>query len=84
MFPQLTNSMVLLGKIEGHAPLSENAHLHQDISHLRENHLQATLLPQSLRTQAESTYIAHNMFGQIKMKIPWYNNRHTLNSMLQI
>ena len=26
----------------------------------------------------ESTYIAHNMFGQIKMKIPWYNSRHTL------
>jgi len=33
---------------------------------------------QSMRTQAESTYIAHNMFGQIKMKIPWYNSRHTL------
>jgi len=27
---------------------------------------------QSIRTQAESTYIAHNMFGQIKMEIPWY------------
>jgi len=24
---------------------------------------------QSMRTQAESTYIAHNMFGQIKMEI---------------
>jgi len=27
---------------------------------------------QSMRTQAESTCIAHNMFGQIKIKIPWY------------
>ena len=35
---------------------------------------------QSMRTQAKSTYIAHNMFGQIKMKIPWYNSRHTLIS----
>ena len=35
---------------------------------------------QSMRTQAESTYIAHNMFGQIKMEIPWYINRHTLIS----
>ena len=33
-----------------------------------------------MRTQAESTGIAHNMFGQIKMKIPWYNCRHTLIS----
>ena len=29
---------------------------------------------------SESTYIAHNMFGQIKMEIPWYINRHTLIS----
>ena len=35
---------------------------------------------QSMRTQAESTKIAHNMFGQIKMQIPWYINRHTLIS----
>ena len=35
---------------------------------------------QSMRTQAEITDIAHNMFGQIKMKIPWYNCRHTLIS----
>jgi hypothetical protein len=33
-----------------------------------------------MRTQAESTDIAHNMFGQIKMEIPWYINRHTLIS----
>ena len=35
---------------------------------------------QSMRTQAESTHIVHNMFGQIKMEIPWYINRHTLIS----
>ena len=33
-----------------------------------------------MRTQAESTYVAHNMFEQIKMEIPWYINRHTLIS----
>jgi hypothetical protein len=40
------------------------------------------LLPQlsSIHTQSESTYIAHNMFGQIKMEILWYKNRHTLIS----
>jgi len=35
---------------------------------------------QSMRPQAESTYIAQNMFGQIKMEVPWYNSRHTLIS----
>ena len=35
---------------------------------------------QSMRTQAESTYIAHNLSGQIKMKIPWYISQHTLIS----
>ena len=33
---------------------------------------------QSMCTQAESTDIAHNMFGQIKMKIPWYSSWHAL------
>ena len=33
-----------------------------------------------MRTQAKSTYIAHNTFVQIKMEIPWYINRHTLIS----
>ena len=33
--------------------------------------------------QAESTYIAHNTFWQIKMKIPWYNSRHTLISRIR-
>ena len=31
------------------------------------------------RTQ-NASYIAHNMFGQIKVEIPWYINRHTLIS----
>ena len=35
---------------------------------------------QSLCTQAESTYIAHNMFWRIKMKTPWYSSRHMLIS----
>ena len=35
-----------LGKIKEHAPRSEHVHLHQDIGHVRKNHLQATLLPQ--------------------------------------
>ena len=35
-----------LGKLKEHAPRSEHVHLHQDIGHLRKNHLQATLLPQ--------------------------------------
>ena len=67
------------GKVKKHAP-PEHVYLHQDIGHIRENHLQATLLPQlsSTCTQAESTDIAHDMFRQIKMKIPWYNGRHTL------
>jgi len=50
------------------------------VTYIRKNHLQATLLPQlqSMRTQAESTYIAHNMLGQIKMKMKRYNSRYTL------
>jgi len=35
-----------LGKIKEHAPRSEHVHLYQDIGQIRENHLQATLLPQ--------------------------------------
>jgi hypothetical protein len=30
-----------------------------------------------MRTQAESTYIAYNMSGQIKMEIPCYVSQHT-------
>jgi hypothetical protein len=33
---------------------------------------------QSMRTQAQSTDIAHSMFEQIKMEMPWYSSRHTL------
>ena len=35
-----------VGKIKELAPRSEHVHLHQDIGHIREIHLQATLLPQ--------------------------------------
>ena len=35
-----------LGKLKEHAPHSGHVHLHQDIGHIRKNHLQATLLPQ--------------------------------------
>ena len=38
-----------LGKLKEHAPRSEHVHLHQDIGHIRKNHLQATLLPQLLK-----------------------------------
>jgi len=35
-----------LGKLKEHAPRSEHVQLHQDIGHIRKNHLHATLLPQ--------------------------------------
>ena len=35
-----------LGKLKEHAPRSEHVHLHQDIGHIRKNHLHATLLHQ--------------------------------------
>ena len=64
-----------------HLVLNMHVHLHQDIGHIRKNHLHATLLPQlSKYAQAESTYIAHNMFGQINIEKPWYINQHTLTS----
>jgi len=71
-----------LGKLKEHAPRSEHVHRHQDIGHIRKNHFmpRCCLNFQSMRTQAESTYVAHNMFEQIKMEIPWYINRHTLIS----
>ena len=47
-----------LGKIKEHAPRSEHVHLHQDIGHIRENHLQATLLPQlSKNAPASGVYL---------------------------
>jgi len=47
-----------LGKIGEHAPRSEHVHLHQDIGHIRENHLQATLLPQlSKYAHASGVYV---------------------------
>ena len=59
--------------LEEHAPRSEHDNLHQDIGHIRKNHLQATLLPQlSKYAHASGIYLYCNMFGQIKMEIPWY------------
>ena len=47
-----------LGKIKEHAPRSEHVHLHQDIGHIRKNHLQATLLPQLLKyARASGVYL---------------------------
>ena len=47
-----------LGNITEHAPHSEHVHLHQDIGHIRKNHLQATLLPQlSKYAHASGVYL---------------------------
>ena len=47
-----------LGKIKEHAPRFEHVHLHQDIAHICENHLQATLLPQlSKYAHASGVYL---------------------------
>ena len=47
-----------LGNIKEHAPRSEHVHLHQDIGHIRENHLQVTLLPQlSKYAHASGVYL---------------------------
>ena len=65
-----------------HALRSEHVHLPQDIGHIHETHFQATLLPQLLKCAPASGVYLHcaYMFGQIKMEIPWYINRHTLIS----
>jgi hypothetical protein len=65
---------------------SGHVHLQQGIGSSQVAHIQTTFKPrcclnfQSMRTQEESTDIVHNMFGQIKIKIPWYSSRHTLIS----
>ena len=47
-----------IGGIKEHAPRSEHVHLHQDIGHIHENHLQATLLPQlSKYAHASEVYL---------------------------
>jgi hypothetical protein len=47
--------------LEEHAPRSEHDNLHQDIGHIRENHLQATLLLQlSKYAHASGVYLQVN------------------------
>jgi len=68
-----------LGKIKEHAPRSEHVHLRQNIGHTRESpssHAAASTFKVCAPT-AEYTDVAHNMFGQIKIKVPWYSSRHT-------
>jgi len=35
---------------------------------------------QSMRTQVEPNDVVHNMLEQIKIEIPWYKSRHTVNN----
>jgi len=52
-----------LGKLKEHAPRSEHVHLHQDIGHIRKNHLHATLLPQlSKYAHASGIYLPYNPY----------------------
>ena len=81
MFPQLTNSMVLAKKKSMRLVLNMFIFTRTLVTYARTIFMPRCCLNfQSMRTQAESTYIAHNMFGQIKMEIPWYINRRTLIS----
>ena len=46
-----------VGKIKELAPRSEHVHLHQDIGHIRKNHLHATLLMPQLSKYAHASGI---------------------------
>jgi len=64
-----------LGKVKEHAPRFEHVYTRTLVTYARTIFKPRCCLNfQSMRTQAESTYIAHNMFGQMKMEIPWYIN----------
>ena len=81
VFPRLTNSMVLANYKNMHLVLNMFIFTRTLVTYARTIFKPRCCLNfQSMRTWAESTYIAHNMFGQIKMEIPWYINRHTLIS----
>jgi len=81
VFPQLTNSMVLANKKSMHLVLNMFIFTRTLVTYARTIFKPCCCLNfQSMRTQAESTYIAHNMFGQINMEIPWYINWHRLTS----
>jgi len=71
MFPQLTISMVLAKYKSMHLVLNMFIFTGTLITYARTTFKPRCCLNfQSMRTQAESADIGHNMFGQIKMKIP--------------
>jgi len=79
VFPQLTNSMVLAKLKSMHLVLNMFIFTRTLVTYARTIFKPRCCLNfQSMRTQAESTYIAPNMFGQIKMEIPWNINRHNV------
>ena len=79
MFPQLTNLMVLAKLKSMHLVLNMLIFTRMLVTYVRTTFKpHCCLNVQSMRAQAESTDIAHNMFGQIKLKILWYNSRHML------
>ena len=85
MFPQLTNLMVSAKLNSMHLVLNMFIFTRILVTYARTIFKPRCCLNfQRMRPQAESTYIAHNMFGQIKMEIPWYNSRHTLISRKRV
>ena len=61
-----------LGKLKEHAPRSEHVHLHQDIGHIRKNHLQATLI--SRKRDGKPRMIGHTNSSApcgFKKEFPW-------------
>ena len=84
MLPQPTNLMVLAKLKSMHLVLNMLIFTRTLVTYARTTFKPHCCLQclnvQSMRTQAESTDIAHNMFGQIKMRILWYNSRQTLIS----
>jgi len=81
VFPQLTNSMVLANEKSMHLVLNMFIFTRTLVTYARTIFKPRCCLNfQSMRTQADSSYIAHNMFGQINIEKPWYINQHTLTS----
>ena len=86
MFPQLTNSMVLAKEKSMHLILNMIIFTRTLVTYARTVFKPRCCLnfQESMRTQADSTDIAHTTFGQIKMEILWYNSRHTLISRKRV
>ena len=79
MSPQHSNSMVLAKKKCMHLVLNMFIFTRTLVTYARTVFKPRCCLNfESMYTQVEFTDNAHNMFGQIKMKIQWYNSRHTL------